>query len=67
VTGRLLTTREVGDWLGLSPEVVLRKWRAGEIPGYRLKSNVLRFSESDIEEWLRSKRASGSTGPTTVA
>ena len=53
MTGRLLTTRDVADFLGLSTETVLRRWRRGEIPGgIRLASNVLRFRESAIEEWL---------------
>ncbi len=53
MTGRLLTTRELADYLGLSTESVLRRWRRGEIPGgIRLASNVLRFRESAIEEWL---------------
>jgi len=43
--------------LGLSPATVLRRWRAGELPGYRLASNVLRFSESDLEHWLADRRA----------
>jgi excisionase family DNA binding protein len=53
---RLLTTREVATFLGVSPETVLRRWRAGELPGYRLASNVLRFRESEIEEWLEGTR-----------
>jgi excisionase family DNA binding protein len=36
MTDWLLTTREVAAFLGLSPETVLRRWRAGELPGYRL-------------------------------
>jgi excisionase family DNA binding protein len=53
VTGRLLTTRELAELLGLSAESVLRRWRRGEIPGgIRLASNVLRFRESAIDEWL---------------
>lgn len=56
MTDRLLTTREVAELLGLSPETVLRRYRAGEIPGYRLASNVLRFRESDIEAWLQERR-----------
>ena len=53
MTGRLLTTRDVADFLGLSTETVLRRWRRGEIPGgIRLASNVLRFRESEIDAWL---------------
>ena len=53
MTGRLLTTRELAEYLGLSTERVLRRWRRGEIPGgIRLASNVLRFRESEIERWL---------------
>ena len=36
MTDRLLTTRQLADSLGVSTETVLRRWRAGEIPGYRL-------------------------------
>ena len=53
---RLFTTREVAAFLGLSPETVLRRYRAGELPGYRLGSNVLRFRESEIEAWLAGTR-----------
>jgi excisionase family DNA binding protein len=53
---RLLTTRQVAEQLGLSPATVLRRWRAGELPGYRLGSNVLRFSEVDVSAWLETHR-----------
>ena len=43
MTGRLLTTRQVAEHVGFSPETVLRRYRAGEIPGIRLGSNALRF------------------------
>jgi excisionase family DNA binding protein len=56
VTDRLLTTRQVAAFLGVSPETVLRRWRAGELPGYRLASNVLRFRESELEAWLEGTR-----------
>jgi excisionase family DNA binding protein len=56
VSERLLTTRELAGILGLSKETVLRRWRAGEIPGYRLASNVLRFRESDVDAYLEARR-----------
>jgi predicted site-specific integrase-resolvase len=57
VTERLVT-RQVADFLGVSPETVLRRWRAGELPGYRLASNVLRFRERSGH---RLRRRDGST------
>jgi excisionase family DNA binding protein len=59
---QLLTTREVATMLGLSPATVLRRWRAGELPGYRLGSNVLRFSEADIAAWLEGRRSQNADG-----
>jgi excisionase family DNA binding protein len=53
----LLTTRQVAELLAVSPATVLRRWRAGEIPGYRLASNVLRFSADEVEAWLSAKRS----------
>jgi excisionase family DNA binding protein len=53
---RLLTTGEVGEMLGLSSEAVLRRWRAGELPGFRLSSKVLRFRESEVLAWLEARR-----------
>jgi excisionase family DNA binding protein len=55
VTGPLLTTRQVGDLLGLSPATVLRRWRAGDLPGYRIASNVLRFDRGELEAWLEAR------------
>lgn len=52
----LLTTREVAEMLGLSSEAVLRRWRAGELPGFRLSTKVLRFRESEVLAWLEARR-----------
>jgi excisionase family DNA binding protein len=52
----LLTTRQVAELLGVSPATVLRRWRAGEIPGYRLSSNVLRFDQGELAAWLEERR-----------
>lgn len=52
----LLTTRDVAEMLGLSSEAVLRRWRAGELPGFRLSTKALRFRESEVLAWLESRR-----------
>jgi len=66
VSGRLLTAREVGAWLGLSPATVLRRWRSGELPGYRLGPNVLRFDTAEIEAYLDNRRSGSDTRPLRV-
>jgi excisionase family DNA binding protein len=49
---RLLTTRQVAERLALSPETILRRVRAGELPAYRIASNALRFDEAAIDAYL---------------
>lgn len=56
MTGRLLTTRELAAYLGVSPETVLRRWRAGELPGFRIASNALRFDPDEVRDWLEGRR-----------
>jgi excisionase family DNA binding protein len=55
VTERLLTAREVGEFLGLKPATVLDWHEAGRIPSFRLggrKGGPVRFRLSEIEAWL---------------
>jgi excisionase family DNA binding protein len=42
----------VAERLALSPETVLRRVRAGELPAFRIASNALRFREDEIEAFL---------------
>ena len=48
--------REVADLLSVSPETVLRRWRSGELPGFRLATNVLRFDADELDAWLEQRR-----------
>ena len=59
----LMTTREVAAHLRVSPETVLRYWRAGELPGFRLRSNVLRFEEADVAAFLVASRRDAMSQP----
>jgi len=65
LTSPLLTTRQVADWLGVSPATVLRRWRDGELPGFRLASNALRFDADEIAAWLDARRGPGRPAATT--
>ena len=59
---RLLTTREVAEFLALSPETVLRRYRAGELPGFRIATNALRFDPDEVRAWLHGTRLQSLAG-----
>jgi len=52
MTGRLLTARQVAETLGLSTETVLRWSRRGELPAIRLPGGAIRYSQTDLDQWL---------------
>ena len=52
MSGPLLTTRQVAEFLAVSPETVLRKIRTGQLEAIRLSSNALRIRESELEAYL---------------
>jgi excisionase family DNA binding protein len=66
---RLLTARELGEILGLSPGTVLDWWERGDLPGFRLggrKGGPVRFRLSEIEAVLESWRGGPSVQPAEV-
>jgi len=46
-----LTSAEVADKLKLNQQVVLRKLRSGEIPGYKI-GGEWRVADNELEAWL---------------
>lgn len=50
----ILTSRQVGEMLGLNYKVVEHMARRGEIPSFKA-GKFWRFRESDIEEWIDAK------------
>jgi excisionase family DNA binding protein len=52
VSERLLTARELGQYLGLASGTVLDKWERGEFPGYKF-GRAVRF---DLDEVLATGR-----------
>jgi excisionase family DNA binding protein len=57
----LLTTREVGQLLGVHPETVLKWARAGDLPSIKLPSGAVRYHPEHLEAWMR-ERATGRRG-----
>jgi predicted DNA-binding transcriptional regulator AlpA len=66
VTDRLLTARELGEYLGLSTNTILDRFERGDLPGFRLfgrKGGPVRFRLSEIESQLDGWRFGA--GPTS--
>jgi excisionase family DNA binding protein len=59
VTGRLLTTREVGERYGHHPETILRWVRDGEMEGvaFRTPGGRLRFWADRLDAWEQERAA----------
>lgn len=55
MSDRLLTARELADYLGLAPATILDKWERGELPGFRFGRSI-RF---DLDEVLAVGRQDG--------
>jgi excisionase family DNA binding protein len=51
----LLTTREVGELLGVHPETVLKWARAGDLPSIVLPSGAIRYHPDHINGWLKQR------------
>ena len=55
MTGRLLTARELAEYLGVTAGTVLDWFEAGKLPGFRLggrKGRPVRFRLSEVEATL---------------
>lgn len=52
---RLVTAREVADWLGVTTSTVLRWTKEDKLPGFRLPGGALRYRASDLTEWLEER------------
>ena len=63
MSASLMTTRQVAERLGVAPATVLRRWRNGDLPGFRIDVNVLRFDAGEIDAWLATRR--GAYAPPT--
>ena len=62
---RLMTAREVADYLGFAPATVLDWFEAGRLPGFKLGTAV-RFRASEVEAWLEQRRVAPSQRPAEV-
>jgi excisionase family DNA binding protein len=54
-SNRLLTSREVGQLLGIPERTVRAKWREWGLPAYRI-GRALRFRERNVEAWIEQNR-----------
>lgn len=60
---RLLTTKDVAEMTGLSPETISQwRWLKKEIPFVRLGKKCVRYRQSDIDAWLAKRVVSVTSG-----
>lgn len=62
MNGRLLTTREVADRLGVTAETVLRWIDSRGLPVIRLTSRALRYDQGELDAWLLERTAAPGRG-----
>ena len=63
VTTKLLTTDDVAEMTGLSPETLAQwRWLKKEIPFVRLGKKCVRYRQSDIDAWLEKRLVSVTSG-----
>jgi excisionase family DNA binding protein len=70
VSGQLLTTREVAEHLGVSPETVLRWIETRGLPARRLTSRAIRYDECELDAWLEERATTAAPAreaPATLA
>ena len=53
--GKLLTDRELAEYLKLSKRIIFKYVNAGKIPAHRVGSR-LRFDKDQIDELLKNKK-----------
>lgn len=55
---------EAAAWCGFkSPITILRKFRSGELPGYKLNRRTIRFAPEDIKRWIADAKVGGILKP----
>jgi excisionase family DNA binding protein len=54
----LLSARQLAELLGFSPDTIVDWAEAGSVPAFKIGGR-LRFRESEVMDWLETKRASG--------
>ena len=63
VMTKLLTTDDVAEITGLSPETLAQwRWLRKEIPFVRLGKKCVRYRQSDIDAWLAKRLVSVTSG-----
>ena len=55
---KLLTVKELAEWLQISPSTIYQWTHTGFVPHYKLPKGV-RFKEEEIERWLKKRKSNG--------
>ncbi|MDJ0709567.1 MAG: helix-turn-helix domain-containing protein [Woeseiaceae bacterium] len=56
----LLTTKQAAKYLGVSMAFLERdRWAGAQVPFVRIGSRTVRYLKSDLEEYIRERRCTG--------
>ena len=55
---KMLTVKDLSEWLQVSPSTIYQWTHTGFVPHYKLPKGV-RFKDDEIEKWLKKRRSSG--------
>jgi excisionase family DNA binding protein len=64
---RLLTARELAEYLDVSPETILRWTRRGELPAIKLPGGAIRYRAEVVDQWLEECEIGAGNGPRGVS
>ncbi len=56
-SNRLMSPKQLADYLGVSKQTVYERWRSWGIRAHKVGKH-LRFRERDVETWLEANRVS---------
>lgn len=59
--GAILTIKEVADYLKVTERTIYRLAAAKQIPAFKVGGSW-RFSQADIDEWIKQQSSSGQSG-----
>lgn len=62
---RLLTPKELGEFLGLAKQTIYNRRASGDLPPAIILGRQVRFKVSDVQKWMEHHKESQDSPPET--